>query len=58
MKILKLLKMLKLNKIYLTKIIIGLFFFLPVKAEFDIKADTSILQDYLSGKILFEKDAD
>ena len=50
--------MLKLNKIYLTKIIIGLFFFLPVKAEFDIKTDTAILQDYLSGKILFEKDAD
>ena len=58
MKILKLLKMLKLNKIYLTKILIGLFLFLPAKAEFDIKTDTAILQDYLSGKILFEKDAD
>ena len=55
---LKLLKMLQLNKIFLTKIIIGLFLFLPAKAEFDIKADTAILQDYLSGKILFEKDAD
>ena len=50
--------MLKLNKIFLTKIIIGLFLFLPARAEFDIKADTAILQDYLSGKILFEKDAD
>ena len=50
--------MLKLNKIYLVKILIGLFLFFPAKAEFDIKTDTAILQDYLSGKILFEKDAD
>jgi len=50
--------MLKLNKIYLAKILIGLFLFFPAKAEFDIKTDTAILQDYLSGKILFEKDAD
>ena len=28
------------------------------KAEFDVKARTVILQDYLSGKILYEKDAD
>ena len=27
-------------------------------AEFNIKARTVILQDYLSGKILYEKDAD
>ena len=27
-------------------------------ANFDIKARTVILQDYLSGKILYEKDAD
>jgi len=27
-------------------------------AEFDVKARTAILQDYLSGEILFEKDAD
>jgi len=27
-------------------------------SEFDIKAKTGILQDYLSGKILYEKDAD
>ena len=51
--------MLKLNKIYLVKILIGLFLFLPAKADdYDIKADTAILQDYLSGEILFEKDAD
>ena len=31
---------------------------LPLRAEFNIKADTVILQDYFSGKILFEKDAD
>ena len=30
----------------------------PAKAEFDIKARTAILQDYLSGKILYEKNAD
>ena len=45
-------------KKYLTKILIGLFLFTPAKAEFDIKATTAILQDYLSGEILFEKDAD
>ena len=28
------------------------------KAEFEIKARTAILQDYLSGEILYEKDAD
>ena len=50
--------MLKLNKIYLAKILIGLFLFLPANAEFDIKTDTAILQDYLSGKILFEKEPD
>ena len=37
-----------------------LFFILTTicKAEFDINARTVILQDYLSGKILYEKDAD
>ena len=50
--------MLKLNKIYLAKILIGLFLFLPANAEFDIKTDTAMLQDYLSGKILFEKEPD
>ena len=27
-------------------------------AEFDVKAKTAILQDYLSGKILYEKEPD
>ena len=38
-----------------------IFFFILTsicKAEFDIEARTAILQDYLSGKILYEKDAD
>ena len=30
----------------------------PVFANFDVNARTAIVQDYLSGKILFEKDAD
>jgi len=30
----------------------------PAKAEFDIKARTAILQDYLSGEILYEKNSD
>jgi len=58
LKILKLLKMTKITKNYLAKILIGLFLFTPVKAEFDVKARTAILQDYLSGEILYEKDAD
>jgi len=50
--------MIKITKNYLTKILIGLFLFSPVNAAFEIKAPTAILQDYLSGEILFEKDAD
>ena len=43
----------------LSLIIIILFFFVkPVFANFDVNARTAILQDYLSGKILYEKDAD
>ena len=30
---------------------IFVFFVLPAKAEFDVKARTAILQDYLSGEI-------
>ena len=30
----------------------------PVSANFDVNARTAIVQDYLSGKILYEKDAD
>ena len=46
------------------KILISLFFLLIftefsiVQANFNIKARTVILQDFLSGKILYEKDAD
>ena len=47
-------------KKYLTFLIL-IFSFLTSKifsAEFDIKAKTAILQDYLSGEILFEKEPD
>ena len=46
------------------KIIITLILFLSLSntqiysAEFDVKAKTAILQDYLSGKILFQKEPD
>ena len=50
--------MIKTTKNYLAKILIGLFLFAPVKADFEVKARTAILQDYLSGEILYEKDAD
>ena len=41
-------------------LILTIFAFLikPVFANFDVNARTAIVQDYLSGKILFEKDAD
>ena len=38
--------------------IISILFFSPSKANFEIKASTAILQDYLSKEILFEKNAD
>ena len=45
-----------------TKFFLALFilfsFTFSVKASFDIKARTAILQDYLSGEILFEKEPD
>ena len=47
-----------LIKKYLSKILVGIFLFTPALAEFDIKARTAILQDFLSGEILYEKDAD
>ena len=50
--------MINILKFFIIKFFLILFFFLPVKAEFDVKAPTAILQDYLSGEILFEKDAD
>ena len=39
-------------------IILLSFFIKPAFANFDVNARTAIVQDYLSGKILFEKDAD
>ena len=47
----------KFKKI-ISKLLITFFFLLPAKAEIKIKATTAILQDYLSGEILYEKDAD
>tara|TARA_Y100000590_G_scaffold31746_1_gene35104 strand:+ start:37 stop:1194 length:1158 start_codon:yes stop_codon:yes gene_type:complete len=35
-----------------------IYFISPAKAEFDVKARTAILQDTLSGEILYEKSAD
>ena len=43
---------------YINLFIIYLLLIIPVKAQFDIKARTVILQDYLSGKILYEKSPD
>jgi len=48
----------KIFKNNLIKILLGFFLISPSNAAFDIKATTVILQDYLSGEILFEKDAD
>ncbi|MDB4845919.1 D-alanyl-D-alanine carboxypeptidase [Candidatus Pelagibacter sp.] len=50
--------MTNLFKILLGNIFIVLFLFTPARSEFKINASTVILQDYYSGKILFEKEAD
>ena len=42
----------------LFKLLLVFFIINPVNAEFNIKAKTAILQDYLSGKILYEKEPD
>ena len=50
-----------MNKFIKKKIITLLFFVFSIQANansFDIKASTAILQDFLSGEILFEKDPD
>ena len=47
----------KFKKI-ISKLFITFFLLLPVKAEIDINVSTAILQDYLSGEILYEKDPD
>ena len=43
---------------YINLFIINFLFFIPVKAEFIVKAKTAILQDYLSGEILYKKEPD
>jgi serine-type D-Ala-D-Ala carboxypeptidase (penicillin-binding protein 5/6) len=48
----------KLFKNYLYKLVILLFISTSGNANYDIKAPTAILQDYLSGEILYEKEAD
>ena len=45
-------------KIKLITILLTLLLTANSNAAFDVKAKTAILQDYLSGEILFEKDAD
>ena len=42
----------------LFNLLLILFLIKPVNAEFNIKAKTAILQDYLSGEILYEKESD
>ena len=49
-----------MKKIFITTILLffAIFYSKIHSAEFDIKAKTVILQDFLSGKILFEKEPD
>ena len=48
-----------MNKILIyLKFIILISSLNSAKAEFEIKAKTAILQDYLSGKILYQKEPD
>ena len=49
-----------MKKIFITTVLLffAIFYTKVHSSEFDIKAKTVILQDYLSGKILFEKDPD
>ena len=47
----------KFKKI-ISKLLISFFFLLPAQANIEIKVSTAILQDYLSGEILYEKDPD
>ena len=47
------------HKNIIIKLFVSFFLFLlPANANVDIKASTAILQDFLSGKILYEKDPD
>ena len=45
-------------KIKIFTLLITIFFTFHANAAFDVKARTAILQDYLSGEILYEKDPD
>jgi len=49
-----------MKKIFITTVLLffTIFYTKVYSSEFDIKAKTAILQDYLSGEILFEKDPD
>ena len=47
----------KFKKI-ISKLLITFFFLLPAQANIEIKVSTAILQDFLSGEILYEKDPD
>jgi len=49
-----------MKKIFITTVLLffTIFYIKVYSSEFDIKARTAILQDYLSGEILFEKDPD
>ncbi len=50
--------MIKPTKYYFIFLALFCLFFQTSKADFDIKASTVILQDFQSGEILFEKNAD
>ena len=45
-------------KIFLSILFLSIFLITKTNANIDIKARTAILQDFLSGEILYEKDAD
>ena len=49
--------MFKKIEIFLS-LVLAIFVITSTKAEFNIKAKTAILQDYMSGKILYEKNPD
>ena len=52
------LKLLEMNKLKILTILISFLLTFNSNASFDIKARTAILQDFLSGDILYEKEAD
>jgi len=50
--------MIKILNFFFIKLFAFFIIVAPSHSDFDVKATTVILQDYFSGKILFEKDAD